>query len=164
MPAGPPCACANAGTDPLQLERQRTCGGEACQRSLVVSVLVSFVVTSFSTNSWPVAAWPDCQRLLPHVLAVGDHGQRLDVELVEWLWVLHQAGRVPVEPGPYRQALTLQEQALAGLRSMLGDLQGARQLLEQALAARRQVLGDDHPDTLTSMHNLAAVRRELGEL
>jgi hypothetical protein len=32
------------------------------------------------------------------------------------------------------------------------------------LAASRRVLGDDHPDTLTSMNNLAAVRRELEEL
>jgi tetratricopeptide (TPR) repeat protein len=139
---------------------------------------------------WPsesdsVAAWPDCQRLLPHVLAVGDHGQRLDVELVEWLWVLHQAAVYLWSRGQYRQALTLQEQALAGLRSMLGDdhpdtlhsmndlaetrrdlgdLQGARQLFEETLTARQRVLGDDHPDTLWSMHDLAATRRNLGDL
>lgn len=49
-------------------------------------------------------------------------------------------------------------------RGVRSDLQGARQLLEQTLAARRQVLGDDHPDTLTSMSNLAATRQTLGDL
>jgi len=33
---------------------------------------------------------------------------------------------------------------------------GARGLHEQALAACRRVLGDEHPNTLTSMNNLAA--------
>jgi hypothetical protein len=32
------------------------------------------------------------------------------------------------------------------------------------LAARRRVLGDDHPSTLQSMNNFAAVCRELDEL
>jgi TIR domain/NB-ARC domain len=44
---------------------------------------------------WPlesdsVTTWPDCQRLLPHVLAVGDHCQRVDVQPMEWLWLLHK--------------------------------------------------------------------------
>jgi hypothetical protein len=45
----------------------------------------------------------------------------------------------------------------------LGDLEGAHVLHDQALAGRRRVLGDDHPDTLQSTNNLAAIRRELGE-
>jgi hypothetical protein len=53
---------------------------------------------------------------------------------------------------------------LAETRRGLGDLQGARDLHEQTLAGYRRVLGDDHPDTITSMNNLAAVRRELEEL
>jgi hypothetical protein len=53
---------------------------------------------------------------------------------------------------------------LAITRYELGDLQGAYDLLEKALAGRRRMLGDSHPDTLTSMSNLARVRRELGGL
>jgi len=53
---------------------------------------------------------------------------------------------------------------LAVTRHALGDLDGARELHEQVLAGRRRVLGDHHPDTLMSRNNLAAVRRELGEL
>jgi hypothetical protein len=32
------------------------------------------------------------------------------------------------------------------------------------LAGRRRVLGDDHPNTLTSMNNLADIHHELGDL
>jgi hypothetical protein len=46
----------------------------------------------------------------------------------------------------------------------LDDLHGARDLLEQAVAGRQRVLGDDHPDTLISKDNLAAVQRKLEEL
>jgi Tetratricopeptide repeat len=53
---------------------------------------------------------------------------------------------------------------LALARWFLGDSHGARELEEQALAGYRRVLGDDHPSTLRAMDNLAAVRRELGEL
>jgi hypothetical protein len=37
-------------------------------------------------------------------------------------------------------------------------------LEEQALATYRRVLGEDHPDTLSSMNNLAETRRDLGDL
>ena len=37
-----------------------------------------------------------------------------------------------------------------------GDLTGARKLHEETLAIQRRVLGPEHPDTLTSMNNLAS--------
>jgi hypothetical protein len=50
------------------------------------------------------------------------------------------------------------------VRWELGDPDGARELFEQALAGRRRVLGDDHPATLSSMDQLADLRRQVGEL
>ena len=35
---------------------------------------------------------------------------------------------------------------------------------EEVLAKRQVILGDDHPDTLTSMHNLAVTYRQQGKL
>jgi hypothetical protein len=52
---------------------------------------------------------------------------------------------------------------LAETYRALGDLQHARELHQKTLTARRRVLGNDHPDTVTSVSNLAAVRRELDE-
>jgi hypothetical protein len=36
-----------------------------------------------------------------------------------------------------------------------GDLAGARKLQEQVLEAMARLMGKEHPDTLTSMNNLA---------
>jgi tetratricopeptide (TPR) repeat protein len=150
-----------------------------------VATAVRLMRLGFPSDSDSVAAWPECQRLLPHVLAVADHGRRLDLEPAASLWLLQQAAVYLRSRGQYRQARTLYEQTLAGrqqllgddhpdtLQSMhnladihrnLGDLQGAHQLFEQTLAARRRVLGDDHPDTLMSMNYLAVARRALGNL
>jgi tetratricopeptide (TPR) repeat protein len=139
----------------------------------------------FPYPSSEIANWKECERLLPHVLTVTDHGRRLEVESEARLLLLHQAAMYLSSRGQYQQALTLREQALAGFRQLLGDdhpttfaamnnlaesrrvlgdPQGARDLHEQALAARRRVLGDDHPDTLTSMNNLALTQRALGDL
>jgi hypothetical protein len=52
---------------------------------------------------------------------------------------------------------------LAETLQALGDLRGALELHKQTLAARQRVLGPDHPDTLASTNNLAAVRRQLAE-
>jgi tetratricopeptide (TPR) repeat protein len=146
---------------------------------------VRLLRASFPTTSKEVANWPEGQRLLPHVLAVANHGQRLDVKPEEWLWLLHHAAIYLWSRGQYHQALRLYEQTVTGFRRVLGedhvdtlalmnnlattrralgDLKAARQLHEQTLAASRRVLGEDHPDTLTSVSNFAAVRRELGEL
>ena len=45
-----------------------------------------------------------------------------------------------------------------------GDLQGARTLHERALAIRETHLGADHPDTATSLSNLATVLADQGDL
>ena len=45
----------------------------------------------FPRESYGVGNWPESQRLLPHVLAVAQHGQRLEVEAEVWPWLLSQA-------------------------------------------------------------------------
>jgi hypothetical protein len=42
---------------------------------------------SFPDESWEVANWPSCERLLPHVLAVTEHAERLGLagEQAGWL-------------------------------------------------------------------------------
>jgi len=143
------------------------------------------VDAAFPPGTIEVAAWPACALLLPHALAVVHHAESLGVEAEATADLCIQAGFYLWSRGQYRQALTFEEQALAGHRRVLGDdhpdtlnsmnnlaetrwalgdLDGARQLHEQTLAARRRVLGDDHPNTLQSMRNLTALRRELGEL
>jgi tetratricopeptide (TPR) repeat protein len=149
------------------------------------SASIRLLGAGFPKESNEVGNWPECGRLLPHVLSVADHGRRLDVERVVWLWLLHQAAAYLAVRGQHRQAVTLFEQALAGRRRVLGDdhpdtlatmnglgwsrrhlgnLQGARDLLKQTLDACQRVLGPDHPETLQSMSSLGEVRRALGDL
>ena len=45
-----------------------------------------------------------------------------------------------------------------------GDLAGARPLFERALAIREKVLGPEHPDTATSLNNLASLLQAQGDL
>jgi tetratricopeptide (TPR) repeat protein len=158
---------------------------DAKTESAWVAAAVSLLRAGFPRPSTAVSTWAECERLLPHVLAVADHGRRLDVEHAGWLPLLNQAAVYLWSRGQYRQALGLQEEAVAGLRRILGgdhpstlesmhdlaetrraigDPQGARRLFEQTLTTRQRVLGEDHPDTLTSMSNLAETRRNLGDL
>jgi tetratricopeptide (TPR) repeat protein len=149
------------------------------------SAAVRLVNAGFPFPSDEVATWPECERLLPHALAVAEHGDRLSIEPEVWLRLQAEAATYLWNRGQYRQAIALDEQTLAGYRRVLGDdhpdtllsmsnlatsrralgdLQGAHDLHEQTLAANRRVLGDDHPDTLTSMNNLAETRLALGDL
>ncbi|OIP34016.1 MAG: hypothetical protein AUK47_18360 [Deltaproteobacteria bacterium CG2_30_63_29] len=45
-----------------------------------------------------------------------------------------------------------------------GDLDGARRFQENVLEVRRRVLGEEHPNTLTSMNNLASTLKAQGDL
>jgi tetratricopeptide (TPR) repeat protein len=140
---------------------------------------------AFPAESHQVVSWPKSERLLPHALAAVDHGRRLGIEPKRCLSLLSQAATYLWSRGQYRQALPLNEQALAGLRQLLGedhpdtlqsmhdlgnicqelgDLQRAHQLFQQTLATRQRILGEDHPATLASMNSLALTRRDLGDL
>jgi tetratricopeptide (TPR) repeat protein len=148
-------------------------------------VAVRLLRGAFPAESGQVVSWPECERLLPHVLAAVDYGRRLGVEPERCLSLLSQGASYLWSRGQYRQALPLDEQALAGWRQLLGenhpdtlqsmhdlaficeelgDLQRAHQLFQQTLAARRRVLGEDHPATLATMNGLALTRRDLGDL
>jgi tetratricopeptide (TPR) repeat protein len=156
---------------------------DTCSERAWAVAAIQLLRADFPDLSTKVSTWTECQRLLPHALAVANHGQDLDVEREACLWLLNKAAMYLWSRGQYRQAHTLIEQALAGRRRLLGDdhpdtlqstnnlaltrrsvgdPQGALQAHEQALAGRRRVLGDDHPDTLGSINDLAETLRILG--
>jgi tetratricopeptide (TPR) repeat protein len=158
--------------------------GDEDQRAWAAAA-VRLLQAAFPFESGQVENWPESERLLPHVLEVADHGRRRNVENERCLSLLTEAAAYLWSRGQYRQALPLDEQALAGRRQLLGDdhpdtlqsmndlanicqdlgdLQRAHQLFQQTLAARRRVLGEDHRATLASMNDLALNRRELGDL
>ncbi|KAF1357717.1 kinesin light chain 3 [Lizonia empirigonia] len=79
------------------------------------------------------------RRLLPHAQYVLSHSQRADD----------------------RERLDLAWKCAMALYSD-GQYKGAEELDVQVMEARKRVLGDEHPDTLSSMANLAATYRNQG--
>lgn len=112
---------------------------------------------------------------------VADVRTEQDTKIGLWWWL----GRYDYERGSYFSAQTLQEQALDGLRRLLGDeapntlharaslsltlhAQGkfadARRHQELTLEATQRQWGDDHPATLTARNNLAGTLFSQGDL
>ncbi|KAI1026498.1 hypothetical protein LB504_013125 [Fusarium proliferatum] len=78
--------------------------------------------------------WPICQMLLPHVEPVFEKEPLLE-GLLDWAYLLTNCARYMLTIGKYGVA---------------------ENLSKMAVSTRSKVLGEEHPDTLTSMANLAS--------
>jgi tetratricopeptide (TPR) repeat protein len=148
-------------------------------------IAVGLLRESFPNDSWEVATWPTCERLLPHVLAVTGHAERLGVGGEQAGWLLHWASIYLRGRGLYRQARPIAEQALAVTEAAvgpadpevawrcddfgrvlreLGELAEARLQSERAVAVGEAALGPDHPEVASWRANLGLVLQALGDL
>jgi tetratricopeptide (TPR) repeat protein len=146
---------------------------------------VGLLRASFPNESWEVATWPTCERLLPQVLAVAGHAERLGVAGEAAGWLLDRASAYLQERGQYRQAKPMAERALTVTEAALGpadpevawrcdtlgrvahwlgELTGAKAQFERALEIGEAALGPDHPTVATWRGNLGLVLRDLGDL
>jgi tetratricopeptide (TPR) repeat protein len=158
--------------------------GEAGEQ-IWAEVAVRHLRASFPNDSWEVRTWPQCERLLPHLLVVAAHAQRLGVAEEAAGWLLDRASTYLRERGQYQQAKPLAEQAVALTEAalgpddvegawrhdnlgrvlrILGDLAGARQQLERALEISEAALGPDHPHMGTWRNELGLVLQDQGDL
>jgi tetratricopeptide (TPR) repeat protein len=140
---------------------------------------------SFPGDSWEVATWPVCERLLPHVLAVAGHAERLGVGGEQAGWLLDWASTYLRERGQYRRARPIAERALKITEAALGpanpelawrcdtlgrvlhemgNLIGAKAQHERALAIGEAALGADHPEVAIWRNDLGGVLQDLGDL
>ncbi len=90
-----------------------------------------------------MGTWPLCQQLLPHALVCASFIKQWDLAFPEAARLLSQAGVYLVGRAQY---------------------QGAEPLFKQALTIRKEVLGLHHPDTATSLNNLAYLYQAQGKL
>jgi tetratricopeptide (TPR) repeat protein len=148
-------------------------------------VAVGLLRASFPNESWEVATWPTCEPLLPHVLAVAGHAERLGVAGEQAGWLLDRAARYLQKRGQYQPAKSIAERALrvteaalapdgpevawrhdtlGGVLRALGDLAGARVQLERAVEIGEAALGPNHPDLAIRRNNLGIVLQDLGDL
>jgi len=86
--------------------------------------------------------WSQCERLLPQALRCAAHIEHEQLTLLEAARLLNQAGYYLGERGRYREA---------------------EPLYERALAIREQELGASHPETASSLNNLAALYTKQGK-
>ena len=89
-----------------------------------------------------VANWSRCQRCLPQAQTSAELIAQWNIAIPEAARLLDRAGTYLVERGGYTQA---------------------EPLLKRALTIREQTLGLDHPDTATTLHNLARLYRYQGQ-
>src|SRR6266581_3902872 len=79
-------------------------------------------------------AWPRCERLIPHALVCAGHIDQWNMTFWEARNLLFQAGVYFYQRGQYWEA---------------------EPLWKSVLAMCEQVLGPEHPDTLSTINNLA---------
>jgi tetratricopeptide (TPR) repeat protein len=116
--------------------------GEA--RDTLRQVLVAALVAIYPDDGYRnPASWPRCGLLTPHLLASCETEIADAAANAECADLLGRAG---------------------GYFHGRGTFSVARTLKERALAIREKVLGPEHPDTATSLNNLALVIKDQGDL
>jgi tetratricopeptide (TPR) repeat protein len=158
---------------------------DADRERQVAACVVGILRAAFPNQSWETTTWGECERLLPQVLAVCEHAERLAVAGDQAGWLLDRASSYLRGRGQYSQALPLAQRAvvmteaalgadhvealrrrdvLAGVLAELGDYAAARAQSEQIVQIGEQALGPDHPDVAIWRDNLGLVLRALGDL
>jgi hypothetical protein len=150
----------------------------------VASVAIRVLNAAFPYPSNDTRNWAECERLIPHLLAAAEHGERLDVETEERMQMLNEAGAYLTSRGQYAAAESLLERAMIGFEQTLGEhhrqtlgsmnnlaaarvnlgrTQEAHDLLQRAVAASRQAVGDEDSLTLSITNSLAETLTALGD-
>lgn len=105
-------------------------------------IAIQLIRLQFPAMSREPSTWQDSARLLPHVLMLaGRFGDQHEPDNVSWLLdhaALYLASR--------------------------GEYDAAQSLYERALVIRQKALGPSHPDTATTINNLANLHRNRGTL
>jgi tetratricopeptide (TPR) repeat protein len=113
------------------------------QQQRWATTALHLVRSAFPAEHTNPEAWPVYARLLPHAQAVTNDTDVPEIDHKVTSWLLNEAGRYLWQRADYQQA---------------------RRLLERALALRQAHMGPNHPDTATSVSDLANVLRAEGDL
>jgi tetratricopeptide (TPR) repeat protein len=103
------------------------------------AVRAMWVLFNFDSNN--VSTWLNCGILIPHVLAVVQHAQALDVELSASADLLDTAGRYLHKTAQYTQA---------------------REVLTRAMTIYERLCGEKHPKISSVANDLGRVLTRLG--
>jgi tetratricopeptide (TPR) repeat protein len=115
-------------------------GKEATQQAALVARLVTVLIEHFSGVDH--SNWEACERLVPHVQAVAAQMEQQSTAQVEAAALFGQAGWYLRDRGRYEQAASL---------------------YQRALAIREHQLGPNHPNTASSLNDLANLYQDQGK-
>ena len=157
---------------------------DADSRRRWTDIALSRVAGSFVYQSEDVSTWANCGAILPHVLAVAEHGEREQVALSDVARLLDGAGRYLHRIASFAAAKELLERAIAihervsgyshpkvsavannlgRVLTRLGDHAAAQSCFERALEIDRGIYGHDDPHTATVVNNYGLALHACGD-
>lgn len=178
-------------TTPVQLSMHRLVQNviqaqlDSTEQQAWALAAVNLIHQTFPSDSGEVTNWPECDRLLPHLIAVTGHAHRLDVAGQQAGWLLDRASTYLRERGQLDQAKPVAEQALAATEDALGadhvdvawrhdtlgralydlgNLNGARYHHERALRIGEAAHSADHDDIAVWHSGLGLALQAAGDL
>jgi hypothetical protein len=101
---------------------------------------IALVDARFPADGSADDRWPECERLVPHLLAVVEHGKRLEVSGAERGRLLDRLSIYQRERGEYRQALSLAFRAWQGLSALRAAVGADQSDFAQQHHELRQIL------------------------
>ncbi|KAI7759632.1 hypothetical protein LZL87_014155 [Fusarium oxysporum] len=101
---------------------------------------IRVLTTAFPSGKYPT--WVDCQVLFPHAREIMGHAAGDEEDILNQAEIALRAGRVLLFRGEYNTA---------------------EEVVRMSVEAREKVLGKEHPDTLSSMNNLALALQGQGK-
>ncbi|KAF2718075.1 HET-domain-containing protein [Polychaeton citri CBS 116435] len=109
---------------------------------------------------------PLCRMLFPHAMSAAEQKPASESTQIEWALLMYNLAWYTLQQGDYVNALTTAMNSMTARSEQLGGEDGltllsiemdAEQLEVKVMEMSKAKLGPDHPSTLTSMNNLAAL-------
>jgi len=137
---------------------------------------LDIISQAYPLDSDDVKTWYDCERLIPHTIAVTNHAQTYKISNSSLSRLLNQYSIYHMARASYEEAEVLMKRALyidetllgkyhpnvairlnnlAGLLQATNRLQEAEPLMERVVELFESAYGKDHPNVATSINNLA---------
>jgi tetratricopeptide (TPR) repeat protein len=150
-----------------------------------VAAAIESLNKMFPSKTEDYRYWPACSRLLPHVVEVIHHAERLKVHLESAPRLLNQAALYELRRGQLSEAERMLQLAieiglrvygpshhklakyvsnLSGILKEQGNLDVALDLAQRALQIDEAVLGEDHVQVAVHSGNLGQILQSKGDL
>ncbi|KZP17605.1 TPR-like protein [Athelia psychrophila] len=149
---------------------------------LVLAITLLSQAFKMITDTGSPQSWTECERFVPHFMALENHVGALPIGILDVLSVRfrtyfwkrgryeeaaalgqREVARLTQQVGAEHPKTLNTVSALAALYYLQGKYNEAEALYQRALAGQTEQLGADHPQTLNTVHGVAALYRHQGK-